>query len=575
LRKLSFHNISQELKRVQNEAQASRRAKRSAPTDVHHDLAKLTEMYAAWLPNIDGPINAKVLRRAVESAKKAKVLGVDHAILSFSARSNRISVLLHCLSLGAWLRNHFFVRQDKFFDMNVNDVSEEELWLYRLCKDVTNYVNLRRDSQTFVTSAYGVLDSISPRHYTVKRPHPLQIEEGTARQMAKSIVLEVVLAWIECDIDLWRLWAVNIVVFRLGFSAIVLEGTWDMCMESTGHAIFKNYRRNKHSFEIPDLIDFDKALMMMAKTAEWRRSFSYSQGIYNIVVDINSPSGRIRDPGESARMFFLNYVREALEVFPHGIIATNEATEDQRNIMNDPDRFLPFRECTPSLARMRGPGGPYHKDTPRTTAGLFSSIIWRTVTFRSQFADIDKMVFHDLDDWRQATSTSEGHYVCLGNQYGSGCKKNTDQVPQYWKSVLELDWETRLKEHPEQSFMDVFYLLHPPRGKKPFPQLGALGAFHVVSDLALCKIIPRADNRDVGICMSTIDAGSASGAEFILGSEKQKKISPERCSEGAKLAFETLNTSLTEEEKKMIGLDDGSVIEHMLCKFSRAWKKIK
>jgi hypothetical protein len=530
---------------------------------------------------VDGLFSARngsslsLLTQAAKVVVEKSKIEVNQATESLSSRATRIVIVKVCLALGSWLDDCVGKGCDRMLDSAGKGVGKDEAWLHSLCKDATSVVSQRVAEYTFKTTKYKVLDAHTERCCTIIRRHPFEQKKERARHMAKEIVLEVLCSWIGLKVERWRLWVLAAIVRHLGTEAASLDGAWTIFRTCSDRQLWRGYTP-KHPVEPVGLKDFEKALERMKKSDEWARSVPFVKCIHTLLTGEGGASWPeqfqlTKDP----KVVFLSYIRQSLAVLEN-TVPFETASPVQQAMITDPDYRLPFRECIPSLQRMRELGGPYHGDMPRTTRGLFSSIIWRAVTLRSSFADLEQMVFNDLAEWKAyIEGISDKKYMYKANAYGTATQRHPDKVDGYWKPVCALHWESRLQHGPSLTFMDLFNLLHPINRSepRPFNQLGPLGAMHVTSDLAHCGIVPVASNSDIGRCMEMIGAGSASGASIILERQEGKNLPADLCSEGARVAYDILNQSLTEDEKRLIRLDDGSMIEHALCKFSRVWKE--
>jgi hypothetical protein len=517
----------------------------------------------------------RLLTQAAEVVVKHRQIEVNQAVESFSSRATRIAIVKVCLALGSWLDDCVC---DRMFDSAEKDVREDEVWLHSLCKDASRFVSQRVPVSTFKTTKYKVLDADTEHCCTIRRRHPFKQDDMKARVVAKEVVLEVICSWIGLKVERWRLWILAAIVRHLGTEAVSLDGAWTIFRTCSERQVWSGYVP-KHPVEPVGLKEFEKALERMKKSDEWARSVPLVKSIHTLLTGDGDASWPEQfQPKTDPKVVFLHYIRQSLAVLEN-TVPRHGASVIQKPIMDDPDSRLPFRECIPSLRRMRELGGPYHGDTPRTTEGLFSSIIWRAVTLRTSFADLEQMVFNDLPEWtayiKDIKAISGKSYMCKANAYGTATQRHPDKVDGYWESVCALNWESRLQHGPSMTFMDLFNLLHPINRSepRPFNQLGPLGAMHLTSDLAHCGIVSTASNSDIGKCMEMIGAGSANGASIILGRREGKKLCADLCSKGARVAYDILNQSLTEDEKTLIRLDDGSMIEHALCKFSRVWQE--
>lgn len=571
MRRLSFDEVVRDWKRLWAERPLGAAAENSNCTA--QEGIRSAERAADGLCSGRNVSSLSLLTQAQKAVAEKHKLEVNQATESLSSRATRIAIVKVYLALGSWLDECVGKGFDRLFDSAGNGVEKDDVWLYSLCKDVTRVVNDRVAERTFKTTKYKVLDPHTERCCTITRRYPFRQDKDMVRHTVKEIVLQILCNWVGLKVDRWRLWVLAAIVRHLGVETASLDGAWMIFKTCTDRQLWRGYVP-KNPVEPVGLIKFEKALEKLKMSDEWARSVPFVKSVHMILnKDGRLPWPDTYKPTVDPKLLFLEYIRQALFML-EGHVGSFNISLIQKPIMDDPDFKSPFRECIPSLRRMRERGGPYHGDTPRTTAGLFSSIIWRAVTLRTPFADLEQMVFNDLAEWNTyIKEISDLRYIYNPNAFGSASGRNPQYIAGYWKSACALKWESRLQDGPPMSYMDLFDLLHPIKRSepRPFHQLGPIAAMHVASDLAHCGIVPLATNSEIGRIMAIIGSGSAAGASIILGRPEGKNLGAELCSKGARVAYDILNQALTENEKRLIGLNDGSMIEHALCKFSRVW----
>lgn len=114
------------------------------------------------------------------------------------------------------------------------------------------------------------------------------------------------------------------------------------------------------------------------------------------------------------------------------------------------DHFSPFREYAPSrstfLQGLRDPKALL------TQSGFFSLLVFRGITFHTDFLIREKkVVFHDLDHWN-ATKAEYSHeeekFFCSMTAYGGSAtsQRKTKNAKDFW-AAAEM-WMTLIKPHP-------------------------------------------------------------------------------------------------------------------------------
>ena len=87
---------------------------------------------------------------------------------------------------------------------------------------------------------------------------------------------------------------------------------------------------------------------------------------------------------------FLDHPHQRI-VVPHDHSQTLEERDAKAraaflsHVQENADKKLPFRNYTPSRLCILEPGGPFSPDTISTQEGLFSALIFRGVTYHTDF----------------------------------------------------------------------------------------------------------------------------------------------------------------------------------------------
>ncbi|KAF9521568.1 hypothetical protein CPB83DRAFT_900567 [Crepidotus variabilis] len=278
---------------------------------------------------------------------------------------------------------------------------------------------------------------------------------------------------------------------------------------------------------------------------------------------------------------FRVYLRQALAVF-YIQVETQNTTPLQAEMITYPNKFLPFREHTPERLRFKGPEGPYLEDRIRTLSGIFSTVIWRALTANTPSAMREQIFFEDHNAWlnfvsRIPPSVNKSYLIDICARITPMPGKSSEKATDYWASIEELDWEAKIVR--KASFMELYCIFHPTKnsGKRPFPFLGSIGAFHLVLDLAYTSIADKPTVQDVAECVTIIGRGAWNTLRVLDGDLESNTAATNQPTnqaslEGLKQAERLVCFSLTAQE-----LEDTSfnlpTLEHLLCKFKGAWSK--
>lgn len=258
-------------------------------------------------------------------------------------------------------------------------------------------------------------------------------------------------------------------------------------------------------------------------------------------------------------------------------------TPTYKAMIDNPDRFLPFREHAPSRIRFRSQDGPFHERVARTRSGLFSALIWRGITFTTGFSLEQKMVFHSLQEFQDEVSEvchshPDSGYICNPRAYGIYNKfRSLELAEEYWEATGKHDWPSFVKNHtvPFQVCYQQFFR----PGKTPvrFPQIGPLAAYLLTVDYVYAGIVDPPTLDEISGVVRCINRGAASGLEHLglIGPRVKNKKgqgysmpNETECLGANRKIQEVLASIISIEEQQRLPVD-GILVEHMSCKFSR------
>jgi len=204
-----------------------------------------------------------------------------------------------------------------------------------------------------------------------------------------------------------------------------------------------------------------------------------------------------------------------------------------------PDKHLAFRELAPSRAWARSNKGPFAKGVIRTTAGIVSAVVWRGITFGTEFALKGQMVFesaNEFDAIRLSLNKPEA-YFCDKAAYGrSNLQWSTGLAQEYWKSL-----QGGIQTH--RAILGVLAILYVQKknGTMLFPQLGPLASYLLTADLYYAGIVTKPTVDDMSTIIHQLNKGAVAGLEHLhLISPRPKR----KCSKGKRNVGELSNILL-------------------------------
>jgi hypothetical protein len=335
--------------------------------------------------------------------------------------------------------------------------------------------------------------------------------------------------------------------------------------------------------------------------SKWTATSQEKYTVYNAINGnmLPSPLGDVQTHIWRMRAYiFCQYIRQAADLL-YGNIDPDKMTPLQKYIAEAPNERSPFRECTTNCIRTKGPQGPYYGERIQTNGGLFSVVLWRVVSLHTPFEKEHKMVFKDLEDWEDKTSSLDKAYICNTRAHITPTNRSSTFAPVYWENIHKLGWEeySAAENHPTFSkTYDMLYNLPGGRGRCPLPQLGSIGTLHLVANVTYTGVFPQVNYEEIGEYMFNIDSGSSRSSTTLLaleedeerqigntgkgkgkakgkGKTKSTKLPAIKCAEGAQKASILIDHTLTEEEIACFGPNDTILAEHALCKFQGAFKR--
>lgn len=245
------------------------------------------------------------------------------------------------------------------------------------------------------------------------------------------------------------------------------------------------------------------------------------------------------------------------------------------------DYYLPFREKAPSKIRFNGPQGPFQKPFIEQTAGLFSALVFRGVTYNTPYSrhpgsqmqfsgEAHVLLAVDLFKQRYPTEpTEDPHYFCNPNAYSrqpiTGRALSDENLKSIWEKAAALDWATRSSNL--LSFSECLGLL---TGAK-FPAMGTLQMFLLAADLHYAGICSPPELSDVVdfIYQRKPKGGSLKGLVSLGLVSNARTTSRPEIESALRVLDSHLQAAFTPEEKSRMCLDM-ICVEHLLCKFERA-----
>ncbi|KAL6301053.1 hypothetical protein BKA93DRAFT_739464 [Sparassis latifolia] len=255
------------------------------------------------------------------------------------------------------------------------------------------------------------------------------------------------------------------------------------------------------------------------------------------------------------------------------------STRIQSLVLQQLDKCLPFRECTPSKSRVSGLDGPLHSDNIDKHGAFASACIFRGITFGCPVVQEKPTYFSTEAAWeemllscpRDSSGNIRKGYLCDKTAYGS-CISGRDPKRTHNYFIAEEYFHRFLETEGKdgQIGFTQFYTWATRSMrtdcKKILPQMGGLIYLLLAADLCYAGKVRMPDVDEMAKVVAHVEKGAIAG--LSLCSLTSAGSSVEEVEEAFKMAYSFLDTHLTVEQKRLIRFDP-IMTEHLLCKFQR------
>lgn len=554
-----------------------------------------SETYVDTLQNIDESVERIASGKGVPATINTLLRGIDlvEDVLdaqNLNARRTRQRLITARTHAWQWLD----ITLPKMAAQLSGKRTSPRAWLVRLVAQLRHVFQTKAPTCTFHPPQYlfsgsGDDSDTSTAVFVNKKAKRLLAGEEMERAIAEAVP-EVVAQWLNYPRDQNRklAWFVSTLKERLGEEVITMDYVWRMIRHFKSTYVVSGSR--------PYAIQSASALsefhdevarhpISTEGTLESRLYGQYRQLFQGTLdpgdVDVAGRAG----PCWARYAYMWKTAREYVQN-PH----TPSDDKFRKLLQQDPGYYLPIRDKAPDRLKSIGSSGPYTQDEIRTTRGIFSALVWRGVTHRSEFFDDHRILFDDWDDFDDlvqsildspdiAVASREDEYFCSNRPYGQVNKdRSIDQVKVYWTSITQRRWEEFLSGHSPLAFSAMLQYFRPRKdAQKVFPNLGKTGSFALVEDLALAGVCELPTVMEIAENILSLGSGGLYGLKdlgLIKGDLKALKRS-DRISLIAG-ALEEVNSFCTNtfsgEDREEMGLNM-VVLEHSLCTFHRALVK--
>lgn len=518
--------------------------------------------------------------------KNIKTLEEFEASSSMNLRLHRQSLMLSNYCCWNWLDSFCMplIRQV----ISGSDVADH--WIVSLTRTVEKVVRTRLLTATITPSDSRLPIGAEPYEYAWSKP--LYDPEQQIIHMERTVIhiIQTWLAYPQTSLSRHQAWFVQALLCEINEDILLLDSTWLAYCSLQGSvfglerdntrtiATFERFTLELHNHPIRDISSIERS-----RLGRINEAFAAYQSILVHPPDPTTNPTLIPSPPDLVATQMgrlLAYIHELLPIINESNRRNiKQPTPLQKAVMHSPDKLLPFRERAPSRIMITKPGGPFDEEVIRSPSGIFSSTIWRGITYTTPLS-FKHRLFKDLDDWESTLAgvllKEDIKYCCDPAAYGvTNPHRDVSLAKGYWASSAAPDWENLVKDGLVAFDTFLRYLLFKP---KRFCEIGDLASYLLTADYAYAGLVVLPTLTEVADSVVRINKGAAAALE-ILGLLKRRKLksgyakpNAAECRAVIATLFEFLDAHLTQQEKELM-IFDGIFVEHMLCKWAKAYRR--
>ncbi|KAH6891701.1 hypothetical protein BKA70DRAFT_1233919 [Coprinopsis sp. MPI-PUGE-AT-0042] len=535
------------------------------------------------------PFDPNALQTVCTLVRECKVMEEIQSSMSLEVRKARLRAIDAHVRIWRWLDGDVRVSVMDKLGGEAADAQFDLSWVARLADAVKMVYTARTAAKAFHPEDFGVnshTEDHALRPYTLindcQGRYPPEGKE--LAQLVGSSVVVIVSNWLgeHSDMEHKRAWFVDTIAEHIGQEVLTLDLTWNMVRNFKPIYVLPREQAYSRLSDQSLLEPFISVLQDHPITNPGSHEGQLYRLYCNLINECTSPL-EVLDPLLDLSPAWHKF-KEMLELSLEYLSSPSRTfqSEYQAKLKAEEDYYLPLRNDAISRRQSMSDNGPYAPSTIRQVHGIFSAIVWRACTYRSGFARDVGMVFNDwvhLDRsinyviaQREDEMTRINAYFCKKDAYGQPAgRRSIEHAFAYWKTLQELNWDGFSASNP--TFSQCMQFFRPP-GKnisKRFPQLGPLGSFMLVGDLAYAGVCQRPTDLEAATYIVENGMGSLAGLK-LLGLGPDDELKGRDQISATKRGLQDLLDMTYPLLKKLgyTGEIDFLLIEHMLCKFQRA-----
>ena len=498
-----------------------------------------------------------------------------------------------------WLDVYIAKTAREFLESPERAVLQDETWLKSLVDNVQAMYIERLARHTFIAAAYGI--TVCHREHTITLD-PRQSPRTKQTSCIVSSVIEIIQGWLQfpthCNARA-QAWFIHVIITQFNINLLYLDHIWTTYNNAVKN-LFRRGTWHLDSFSClkpvidaaPDHPLFDTTSEETKRVKDLGRIIddfisgkfpSRPQGNSESAINPNTiqlPQS-LQNVAEDRIAVFKSFIRHSMN-FVLSLSMQGVPSSLITKFTRFGDKSIPFRELAPSRSRFKGPDGPFAPDVVRTTKGIFSTLVWRGITFTAPFS-LDHgtvMVFDSAVHFEQVcTGKHKGkpaNFFCNTSAYGMhNPHRKVPLAHTYWASLKGNVWPdfvgNRVVPFKECYF---FFRNRGKPGAKAFPNIGPLTSYLLAADLVYAGVVERPSVQDVACIIREVDKGPIAALEglgLVTRQTADSKPNLSQCQAALEYVYGVVCEVVPEEHRETLYVDY-IMLEHSLCKFSRATK---
>ncbi|KAJ7245900.1 hypothetical protein B0H12DRAFT_1073359 [Mycena haematopus] len=630
---LNLHAIKRNLHDVETAWEA---ASQAVATTL--DLQELDIAYSALLQHPDASSTTTYFPSIWRGLNRMNGL---HAMTSLRTRLDRECIMLTTFFAWRWL--------DVFCPQKIQEAVEARrqsilptMWIGKLACDVAAVLERRADHHTFIASKYGLALASAEFNFSNKRREIL-VDNKALLEATTTHTAQIIASWLEFPVggvSRYQAWFVEAITQTIGLRALLLDEVWRAYVQIRKYVLGDSIARPHCLRQFQTLLLQLRAhplaqassseadvLSRLAQVMELVRApaaaplslmdvdeipdsdshpqlpdNSTAQALTASALTLPHPAIALYSlsktpsaPAQQKLAVFMQFLDKALAATRQG----HGLTEWQSFMLSNMDRLCPFRELAPSRQRAAGPLGPYTSDFAATQSGFLSALIFRAITFNTDFLATARMRYTDHEDFASVMKDSAARFTaehgrnptpaffCNSSAYGPhNAGRTVNLAAIYGPLVATENIAAQLASTDAASISFTAFwdwLRGSVNGRVRFYQLGSLGSYLLAADYTYTnpRLVQPPTIEELGAIICRLNKGAVRGLELLnliperqKGGKKPKSSTPDACIEGLRIVYNTIYEHWPPEVRQEVQFDL-VMIEHSLCKLARALGKNK